>query len=328
MAADRSSMTSSPSPLLDIPRMLTARQHIDPVFLDTPLVDHPALDAELGCALLSKVETLNPIRSFKGRGADLFAATTLRQGETLVCASAGNFGQGLARAATRRGHACIVFAAETANPVKVEAMRRLGAEVRLVGADFDEAKAAARAFAVESGMRFVEDGAEPTIAEGAGTIGLELAAAATTIDTVTVPLGDGALLSGVGAAIRHTAPQIEVIGVVAANAPAVQRSLAEGRVVETEQANTIADGIAARAPVPAALAMLEGRYDAIVAVSEDDIIRAMQLAHEHLGLVLEPAGAVGLAAILAEPQRYHRKRIATILTGSNISIEMRKRLLR
>jgi len=318
-------MTSSRS--LDMARLLTARRHIDPVFLDSPLVDHPALDLELGCTLVSKVETLNPIRSFKGRGTELFAATELRQGEALVCASAGNFGQGLARAATRRGHPCVVFAAETANRMKIEAMRRLGAEVRLVGDDFDAAKQAAREYARESGMRFVEDGAEPTIAEGAGTIGVELTAAAPDLDAVTVPLGDGALLSGIGAAIRHTAPSIEIIGVVAEKAPALQLSLAAGRVIETASADTIADGIAARAPVPAALAMLDGRYDAIVAVSEADIVRGMQLAHAHLGLVLEPAGAVGIAAILADPQRYRGKRIATILTGSNISVELRKRLI-
>jgi threonine dehydratase len=315
------------TPSLDIARMLTARRHIDPVFLDSPLVDHPALDAELGCTLVSKVETLNPIRSFKGRGAELFAACELQPGAALVCASAGNFGQGLARAAARRGHPCIVFAAETANPVKVEAMRRLGADVRLAGADFDAAKSAARDHAREAGMRFVEDGAEPTIAEGAGTIGVELTAAAPGLEVVTVPLGDGALLAGVGAAIRHNAPQVEIIGVVAEQAPALQLSLAEGRVVETERADTIADGIAARLPVAEALAMLAGRYDAIVAVAEDDIVRAMQLVHDRLGLVLEPAGAVGIAAIMANRQRFRGKRVATILTGSNISRELRKRLL-
>jgi threonine dehydratase len=311
---------------LDIARMLTARQHIDPVFLDTPLVGHPALDAALGCSLVSKVETLNPIRSFKGRGTELFANAELRTGEGLVCASAGNFGQGLARAVTKRGHTCVVFAAEAANPLKVAAMQRLGAEVRLTGADFDEAKDAARVFARESGLRFVEDGAEPTIAEGAGTIGLELTAAAPQVDTVIVPLGNGALLAGVGAAIRHTAPQIEIIAVVAERAPAMQLSLGEGRVVETERTDTIADGIEVRVPVPEALTMLEGRYDAVVAVSERDIVAAMQMAHEHLGLVLEPAGAVGLAAILADPSRYRARRIATILTGSNISTEMRDQL--
>jgi threonine dehydratase len=149
---------------VDVARILTAHTHIDPVFLNSPLFQHPALDAVLGCEVVNKVETLNPIRSFKGRGAELYVATELRAGDTLVSASAGNFGQGLAYSAGRRGCKCVVFAAESANTVKVEAMRRLGAEVHLVGADFDQAKEAAREFAHQRGFRFVEDGAEPIIA--------------------------------------------------------------------------------------------------------------------------------------------------------------------
>lgn len=303
---------------LDIDRILAASQQIDPVFLDTPLINQPSLDAALGCELWLKVETLNPIRSFKGRGTDLFAATALKPGDRLVSASAGNFGQGLARAATRRGHACTVFAAETANPLKIAAMRRLGAEVRLHGQDFDAAKEAARRHAAEAGARFVEDGLEPEIAEGAGTIGLELAEAAR-FDTVLLPLGNGALLAGVGAALRHAAPDMRIVGVVAAGAPAMQRSLAEGRPIETPRADTIADGIAVRVPVPAALAMLEGRYDGIVAVPDADIVRAMRLALDHLGLVVEPAGAAGLAAMLADPQAVRDRRCATVLCGGNVS---------
>lgn len=312
---------------VDIARILSAHTHIDPVFLNSPLFQHPALDSVLGCEVVSKVETLNPIRSFKGRVAELYVATEMHAGETLVSASAGNFGQGLAHAAGRRGYECIVFAAESANAVKVEAMRRMGADVHLVGSDFDQAKQAAREFALQRGFRFVEDGAEPAIAEGAGTIGVELAASAGNLDAVTVPLGDGALLAGIGAAIRHLAPRIEIIGVVAANAPALQLSLAAGRIIETPDADTIADGIAARVPVPEALVLLEGLYDSIVAVSEDQIVNGMQLAHQHLGLVLEPAGAVGLAAVAADPPRFRGKRVATILSGSNISDAMRRRLV-
>jgi threonine dehydratase len=312
---------------VDVARILTSHIHIDPVFLNSPLFQYPALDTALGCEVVSKVETLNPIRSFKGRGAELYVATELRAGETLVSVSAGNFGQGLAYAASRRGYECIVFAAENANALKVEAMRRLGADVHLLGADFDEAKQAARQFAHQRRFRFVEDGAEPVIAEGAGTIGVELTASAGNLDAVTVPLGDGALLAGIGAAIRHLAPQIEIIGVVAEKAPALQLSLAAGRTIETPDADTIADGIAARVPVPEALVLLEGLYDSIVAVTEDQILNGMQLAHQHLGLVIEPAGAVGLAGIAAYPQRFRGRRVATILTGSNISDAMRQRLI-
>lgn len=304
---------------IEIDRIQTAATAIDPVFLDTPLVGHPPLDAALGCTLLAKVETLNPIRSFKGRGTELFAATELRPGDRVVCASAGNFGQGLARATVRRGAECMVFAAINANPLKVEAMCRLGATVRLEGADFDAAKAAARAFAAEAGLRFVEDGREPAIAEGAGTIGLEIAARARDLEAVLVPLGNGALLAGIGAAFRHAAPGVEVLGVVAERAPSMKLSLDRGKLVETAEAPTIADGIAVRVPVPEALAMLHGRQDGVVAVSEGDILRAMRLLHEMMGLVVEPSGAVGVAALLADPERFRGRRVATILCGGNLT---------
>jgi threonine dehydratase len=305
---------------VDIDQIRGAAKHIDPVFIETPLLRRTVLDAELGCELLFKVETLNPIRSFKGRGAELFAATELTAGTSVVCASAGNFGQAMACAATRRGQGCAVFTSETASPMKIAAMRRLGAEVRLEGADFEAAKVAAARHAATVGARFVEDGAEPTIAEGAGTIGLELAAAAE-VDSVVVPLGDGALLAGVGTALRHVAPATRTVAVVAAGAPAMQRSLASGRVVETEGVDTIADGLAVRSPAPEALTMLKGRYDAVVAVSDADIIRAMAMAADRLGLIVEPAGAAGLAAILAYPAAFARQRTATIFTGGNITLE-------
>lgn len=311
---------------IDIAQILAAPRWIDPVFLDTPIVSDPTLDAALGCRLLAKVETANPIGSFKGRGTELFCAQALRRADALVCASAGNFGQGLARAASRRGHACTVFVAQTANPAKVTAMRRLGAGVRCAGADFDAAKAAARRYAAEHGLRFVEDGAEPAIAEGAGTIGLELAAVAA-FDVIVVPLGNGALLAGVGTALRQRAPHAEIVAVVAENAPAMKRSIEAGRVVETQRADTIADGIAVRAPIAATLPWLRACCDAVVAVSDEQIFAAMRLVHRSLGVAVEPAGAAGVAAVLAEPERFAGRRVATILCGGNLSIEMRERLL-
>jgi threonine dehydratase len=313
--------------MIDVDSIRSARPRIDPIFLDTPAVNQPALDDYLGCTLVAKVETVNPIRSFKGRGTELFVATEARPGEVLVCASAGNFGQGLARAAATRGYRCVVFAAEGANPLKVAAMRRFGAEVRLAGADFDAAKQAARAYAQEAGARFVEDGAEPAIAAGAGTMGIELAAQAPGLAALLVPLGNGALLAGVGAAFRHAAPQVEIVGVVAAQAPAMQRSLLEERAIETPRADTIADGIAVRVPVPAALAMLQGCYDAIVSVSESGMLRAVQIADEYLGLVIEPAGAAGLAAIAEARDHYRGRKVATILCGGNIAPDLRDRLV-
>jgi threonine dehydratase len=303
-----------------------APPQIDPVFLNSPVLKDTSLDRSLGCQLVAKDETQNPVGSFKGRGTELFAATALTPGQTVVCASAGNFGQGLARAAARRGHACVVFAAENANPMKIDAMRRFGADVKLVGSDFDAAKEAAHAYASNHGLRFVEDGLEATIAEGAGTIGLELVATER-FDAILVQLGNGALLAGVGTVLRELAPRTEIIAVVAANAPAMKLSLEAGRAVQTEKANTIADGIAVRLPIPGTLDLLRQCCDDVVAVEEAAIVQALRLAHRDLGLLLEPAGAAAIAAISADPGRFRGRRIATLLSGGNLSNELRTQLL-
>jgi threonine dehydratase len=310
---------------ISVANIAAAPPRIDPVFLHSPVLQDTSLDRSLGCQLLAKVETDNPVGSFKGRGTELFAATALTPGQTVVCASAGNFGQGLARAAGRRGHACVVFAAESANPVKIEAMRRFGADVKLVGSDFEAAKEAAGAYASKHGLRFVEDGSEESIAEGAGTIGLELAASGR-FDAILVQLGNGALLAGVGTALRELAPQTEIIAVVAANAPAMKLSIEAGRVIPTGTVNTIADGIAVRVPIPGTLELLRQCCDDVVAVEETAILQALRLVYRELGLMLEPAGAAGIAAILANPERFSGRRIATLFSGGNLSSELRTQL--
>ncbi|HEX2091230.1 MAG TPA: pyridoxal-phosphate dependent enzyme [Longimicrobiaceae bacterium] len=306
------------SPRLSLERIEEAAREIDPVFLDTPQFLAEPLTERLGCELVVKVETVNPIRSFKGRGADFFVRG-LGRGEPLVCASAGNFGQGLAYAARARGIPLTVFAATTANPLKVERMRALGAEVRLSGSDFDAAKAAARDFAEQEGVRFLEDGREPAISEGAGTIGVELARWPDGLDTVLVPLGNGALLAGVGHWLRAHRPEVRIVGVCASGAPAMERSWRSGAVVETERADTIADGIAVRVPVPEALATLEGVVDDVLLVDDPTTVEAMRLVFDGLGLLVEPAGAAGVAAALAHGERFAGERVATVLCGANLT---------
>jgi threonine dehydratase len=299
-------------------RIAEAREAIDPVFLGSPLVRRSTLDAVLGCRLHVKVETLNPIRSFKGRGASWYVAR--RDGDgPLVTASAGNFGQGVAWAARSRGLRLTVFSATTANPLKLDAMRRLGAEVRLSGGDFDSAKAAAVEFALAGGGTLVVDGDEPAVAEGAGTIAAELTEADVRPDVILVPLGNGALATGVGAWLKAACPTTRVVAVVAKAAPCMKTSFDTGSVVETGTASTIADGIAVRVPVPYALDTMRGTVDEVVAVTDEDILAAMRLCHERLGLVVEPAGAAGLAAVVARPQVFSGQDVATILCGGNLT---------
>ena len=304
-----------------------AMYDIDPLFLRSPLIRGSSLDAVLGAQVFCKVETLNPIRSFKGRGTEYFLAR-LRDQRPLVCASAGNFGQGLARAGARRGLPVTVFASLNANPLKVAAMRAFGADVRLTGEDFDAAKEAARQHAASNTALYVEDGAIPEIAEGAGTIALEILEAEVAPDVMLVPLGNGALVTGIGAWCRSAAPNTRVVAVGAVGAAAMQLSFAAGVPVTTQRAETIADGIAVREPVPYAVRSMAEVVDEVVAVSDAAIVRAMQLVHEHVGIVVEPAGVVGIAALCEDPARWRGARVATPLCGGNVtSSDVRRWLL-
>jgi len=233
----------------------------------------------------------------------------------------------MAYAARKRRLALTVFAAVTANPMKIERMRALGADVRIEGGDFDAAKLAARAFAAEIGARFVEDSRDAATAEGAGTIGLELLRWPEPFDAILVPLGNGALLGGVARWVKAHHPATQLIGVCASGAPAMERSWRSGRVQLLERVDTIADGIAVRVPVPEALDDLAGLVADIVLVEDATLLAAMRLAHQELGLVLEPSGAAGLAALLAFGDRFQGQLVATILCGGNLTPEQVQRWL-
>lgn len=308
---------------LTLPATLSAASVIPPPFLATPQYRSDPLSDALGADITLKVETQNPIRSFKGRGASAFVATESGNAP-LVCASAGNFGQAMAYACRAAGRALTVFASVHANTLKLDRMRALGADVRLAGADFDAAKDAAKDYARTERLRYVEDGRERSIALGAGTLALELLRADEPFDALLVPLGNGALLAGVATVARALAPTTRVVAVSAAGAPAMVESLRRGALVTTESADTIADGVAVRVPVPEALADLDGLVDDTVLVSEAAIIDGMRAFLEHAGLVVEPAGAVGLAAIVAEPERWRGQRVATIACGGNVTAAQRR----
>jgi threonine dehydratase len=312
---------------LSLGRIEEASRCIDPVFLGSPQYEAEALGDELGLRLVCKVETENPIRSFKGRGTDYLLHRLEGEAGRLVCASAGNFGQGLAYAARKRNVPLTVFAAQSVNPAKVESMRRLGAEVRLEGRDLDEAKAAARALAESEGWRFVEDGREAQISEGAGTIALELCRWHEPFDALLVPLGNGALLSGVGTWMKAHVPSTAVIGVCAEGAPAMALSLRDGVTRTTEKADTIADGIAVRLPVEEALSDLAGVVDDVLLVDDEAMVEAMRLLFWKMGLVVEPAGAAGIAALLAHRERFAGALVATPLCGGNLTGQQIRRWL-
>jgi threonine dehydratase len=302
---------------LDPRRIAAATDVIDGVFLNSPQYVDPMLSDALGRPVLLKVETANPLRSFKGRGAELLLHRMESEGrsaERLVCASTGNFGQALAYAARRRAIEVTVFVPSDVNPAKRDRMIRLGAEVIAGEGDGDDAGDAARAHAAErDGLLFVEDGHEPAVAEGAGTIGIELLRQP--IDTIVVPVGDGALITGIGCWVKAHAPEVRIVGVCASGAPSMALSWQAEQPVATERADTIAEGIAVRDPVAASVARMRAVVDDMVLVDDADLTAAMELASRDVGINLEPAGAAGLAALTVHD--LPGRRVATVLTGAN-----------
>ena len=320
-------MDAQPETMITPQEILAARAAIDPVFLDSPAMRHGALDAALGCAVTLKVESLNPVRSFKGRGTEALLASLDPLPAAVVATSSGNFGQGLARAAARRGVAATILAPSWANPLKLDAMRRLGATVRLADPADGAGKDVARRIAAEMGALFVEDGGHRIITAGAGVIGQELTAAGHEVDDVIVQIGDGALATGIGCWFKAQAPGVRIIGVVARGAPAMAQSFAAGRAIDTADVDTIADGMAIARPVPSAVAQLRACVDEILLVDDDAIVEAARLLLRTAGVLSEPSGAAGLAAVMTHRARFAGRRVAAVVTGSNLDAAFQAKLL-
>jgi threonine dehydratase len=225
----------------------------------------------------------------------------------------------LAYSGLRRGFPVTVFAAETANALKVERMRLAGATVHLEGADIELPRELARAYADATGSYLVEDSLDIGSCEGAGTIGLELVEATSRLDVVLVALGGGALATGVGHVIQELSPGTEVIAVQPVGAPAMALSWRARAVVNfTDSIDTIADGVAGRYPIPDVLEDLLDVVDDVMLVEEDSIKMGMRHLFDHAGLVVEPSAALGIAAILENRERFVGRTVATIICGSNI----------
>lgn len=309
-----------PDHRLSLESIAEASASIDPVFLQTPQFESATLSDALDCRLTLKVETANPIRSFKGRGAGYFLDAIVKRGERrqLVCASTGNFGQAMAHACRTHERGLVVFADTSANELKMSRIRDLGAEVRLEGDDFDAAKAAARRFCDGTGAWMIEDGREPEISEGAGTIGVELTHRED-YDAVVIPVGNGALITGVARWVKAVAPSTRVIGVSASGADAMAESWGGTGIVERQSVATIAEGIAVRTPVPEAVEDMRPIVDEMTLVDDGQMIDAMKMIHLLAGQLVEPSGAAGVAAIVAEPHKFTGMTVATILTGNNLT---------
>jgi threonine dehydratase len=307
---------------LDTARIRAARTVIDPIFLDTPLYRCEALEPVLGCTVSIKLETANPVRSFKARGTEVVASQLADNGpRVVVCASAGNLGQALAWSGRSRGLDVTVVASRLASAAKLDRIRTLDARLELVDGDIEVARERAAALARDGGIRLVEDSLDIETCEGAATIGLELVDTVPTFDAVLIALGGGALATGVGHVVKALAPDVEVICVQPLGAPAMTYSWRQRRVVTTDSIDTIADGVAGRRPIPEVLDDLLLVADDAVLVQEASIIAGMGMLLDHAGLVAEPSAALGIAAILEDRDRFAGRHVVTIVCGSNVDLD-------
>jgi threonine dehydratase len=307
---------------LDLNRIRAARTVIDPIFLDTRLYRCEALEPDLGCTVSIKLETANPIRSFKGRGTELVTSLLAENGSrAAVCASAGNLGQALAWSGRSRGIDVTVVASRFASAVKLDRIRALGATLELVDGDIEMARERAAAIARYDDIRLVEDSLDIETCEGAATIGLELVDAVPSFDAVVIALGGGALATGVGHVMKALAPGVEVICVQPLGAPALTHSWHQRRIVTTDTTDTIADGVAGRHPIPEVLDDLLLLADDAVLVTEASIIAGMRMLLDHAGLVVEPSAALGIAAIREDRGRFAGRHVVTIVCGGNVDLD-------
>jgi threonine dehydratase len=303
---------------LGVDAVRDARERTRDLVRHTPVLTSRSLSDECGGTVLLKAENLQRTGSFKLRGA-LAKVDGLAGGPGVVAGSAGNHAQSLAYAARARGLECEVFMPAEASLAKVAAVRGFGGTVRLGGDSVDECVGRARSHAEETGAVFVHPFDDPQIVAGQGALGLELLDDVPEIATVVVPVGGGGLISGVAGVLKAARPGVHVIGVQVETCSAYPASLRSGEPVEVAGGPTIADGIAIKRPGGLTLPLVQEWVDDVLVVSEDEIAEAMVVLLERAKLVVEGAGAVGVAALLSGALApASRGATVVVLSGGNV----------
>jgi threonine dehydratase len=305
-----------------------ARRRIASHLQPTPLYPYGALSELVGTEVFVKHENHLPIGAFKVRGG-VNLVSRLSEDERrrgVATASTGNHGQSIAFAAGRVGVRAIVCVPEGANPVKLAAMERLGAELVVHGRDFDDAREHCEALAREHGYRYIHSGNEPHLIAGVGTATLELLETEPDVDVVIVPIGGGSGAAGACVAGKAVKPELEVIGVQSSAAPAAYRSWKARQLVE-DRMETRAEGLATRVAFELPQRILWQHLDDFVLVDEDELERAVVLMIEGTRNLVEPAGAAPLAAALKLRERLAGKKVALVLSGGNISPDQLREIL-
>jgi threonine dehydratase len=309
-----------------------ARQRIQTLVRRTPLADAPALSQKLGAQVMLKLENLQGTGAFKMRGATnkLLSLSEEERARGVVTCSSGNHGRALSYVTQKLGVHAVICLPEPVPENKREAIRRLGAEVIIAGNNADEAMAYADKLAEERQLTMVSAFDDPYVITGQGTIGLELLEDFPQIDTAIIPLSGGSLLSGISLALKSAKPDLCIIGVSMERGPAMVRSLEAGKVVEIVEEPTIADGLAGGLGEHNhyTFPLVQKYIDETVLVSEEEIADAMAFALDEHRLVVEGAGAVGMAAILSGKVKQYGQHVAVVISGSNVNLPLLLRIAR
>jgi threonine dehydratase len=305
-------------------RILDARVY--DIARETPLEYAPVLSQRFGNHVWLKREDLQPVFSFKCRGAynkmARLSRSALRRG--VVASSAGNHAQGVALAARRLGARATIVMPRTTPQIKVDAVKALGANIVLYGDNYDEAYTRARALARKGRVAFVHPYDDPDVIAGQGTIGLEILKQHTgELDAIFVPVGGGGLIAGIAAYVKQIRPGVKIIGVEPEDADAMDRSLKRGRRVVLDHAGIFADGVAVRQVGRETLRLCRQWVDKIVLVSNDEICGAMKEIFEDCRLILEPAGALSVAGMKrhVESARWRKRNLIAIASGANVNFD-------
>ncbi len=311
--------------MLDLKDIQSAYERISGVVHNTPFSYAPILSQMSGYEIYLKKENLQRTGAFKLRGAFNKIAALAEDGKCagVVAASAGNHAQGVAFAAKHFGIEATIVMPESTPLTKVQGVRDLGAEVILYGGNYDEAYGYAVGYAAQTKRDFVHPFADTLVMAGQGTIALEMVEELPDLDLAIVPVGGGGLISGIATALKTIAPECRIIGVAAEGAPAMANSFAQKRPIDSTTVRTIADGIAVRDTSPETLFYLLQFVDEVQLVREDEIASAILFLLEKQKILVEGAGAVGVAALIHDKINMPKgSKIGIVLSGGNIDVTM------
>ena len=312
---------------IDITEIFKAREVLKNIAVETQLVGPTHLSPD--CEVYLKAECLQNTGSFKLRGAfnKISNLSDEEKQKGVIACSAGNHAQGVALGAAKNGIKSVICLPTTAPIAKVEATKSYGAEICMVEGFYDDAYQKALELKDKYGYTFIHPFDDPLVIAGQGTIGLEILSQLPEVDAVVVPVGGGGLISGVAYAIKKMHPEIKVYGVQAEGAPSMKESLEKEDKIHLDKVQTIADGIAVKAPGDLTYQICKDYVDEIVTVNEDEIAAAILTLMEKQKMVSEGAGAVSLAAVLFDKLPVKGKKVVCVISGGNIDVNVLKRII-